>query len=194
MAGYTPLGIPTYDATDPIQGSNQMSAISESVDNLIAQTQTVGVAAFLDGLTNSAQTTSSTNRFVGGMVTGYTAQHSGASYPVPSTTLSYGKILLPPGYTALAWGQVTVAGNDGTIACGVGYHTNVAATVPTANAVSGETLTYVGPAQYGNVQCAPCLVTNTGSTSRYYGLYVRSSSGATIQDATFGMIFLTIPN
>lgn len=194
MAGYTTLGIPTYGDADPIQGGDQMTAIATAVNSLLSKTQTVGVAAFLDGLADGEKSTSSTNQFTGHATTGYTSAHSGAEILVPTTNLTYGKILLPAGYTALAWGQATVAGNDGAVACGIGYHTNVAATVPTSTGVIGETLTYVGPAQYGNVMCAPSLVTNTGSTSRYYGLYIRSSSGATIQNARFGMIFLTIPN
>lgn len=195
MAGTTSAGLPLIYDTDVIDGASTISALSNRATGHVRTLASVGGATQL--YVDPFVAPGSTNKFIIGKVTSADTIDVSSNYAGTQLqkNTTYGKIGLPAGCTALAWGFAQYSSSPSvTYAFGIGYHTNVAATVP----VTTDTLELLfGEGTSGMFRTStvgPFVITNDSSQTRWYSLFGRAATAPTPGKAAFGMMLLNGPN
>lgn len=195
MAGTTSAGLPLVYDTDVIDGASTISALSNRVTGHVRTLASVGsvVQLYVDTFVELG----TTNKFLIGKVASADAIDISSNYAGTQLkkNTTYGKIGLGAHCTALAWGFVQYSSNPSvTCAFGIGYHTNVAATVP----VTTDTLELLfGEGTSGMFRTqgvGPFVVSNDSSQTRWYSLFGRAATAPIPGKAAFGMMLLNGPN
>ena len=195
MAGTTSAGLPLIYDTDPIDGAGAISALSNRVTGHVRTLASVGgvVQLYVDTFVAPG----STNKFIIGKVASADTLDVSSNYAGSQLqkNTTYGKIGLPAHCTALAWGFAQYASSPSvTYAFGIGYHTNVAATVPVAGDVLELLFGEGTTGMFRTSTVGPFVVTNDSSQTRWYSLFGRAATEPTPQKAAFGMMLLNGPN